>query len=102
MCELLAKMADLNEVLVAVAFVIGALLEYFPVLGQWEMWKKALLDAGIGLILPLGAFFIGVAQACWAMTWGSAEPFVLAGLMAAIAALGGNLTVKGVRAARAK
>ena len=84
MCELLVKVVDQKELLALITFVVGLLLEYFPALGTW---KKGLLDAVVGFTLPTLAFFVGVAQACWLLTWDAAVPFVLAGLLAAGAAL---------------
>ena len=98
MCELLAKMADQTLAWSIIIGIFGILTEYFPILEQWEAWKKASAIAGIGIVLPMGAYFIGVAQACWPAAWGSAEPFVLVALWAVAAAFGGVGSIKGGRA----
>jgi len=90
MCEMLIKLTSKPEILIAVAFVMGLLLEYFPKLKDWEIYVRDLLAAGLAFVLPVGAFFLGAAQNCWGLTWEAATPFVLAGLAAVIAALGGE------------
>jgi len=104
MCEILGMMVDKLEVIVAVAFVFGLLVEWFPKLKEWEAYKKALLGAGISIVVPVGAFLIGSVQGCWPLIWDSALPFVIAGLAAAVASLGGEKAVESKRSysARAK
>jgi len=102
MCEILLTMTEKIEVVMAVAFVIGLLIAWFPKLAGWEAYKKALLGAGISIVVPVGAFFIGVVQGCWPLVWDSALPFMIAGLLAAVAALGGEKAVESKRSYSAR
>jgi len=104
MCEILFTMTEKPEVVMAVAFVLGLLIAWFPKWNEWEAYKKALLGAGISIVVPVGAFFVGAVQGCWPLVWDSALPFVIAGLLAAAAALGGEKAVESKRSysARAK
>jgi len=102
MCEILFTMVEKLEIVVAVSFVIGLLVELFPGFSELEEYKRALIAAGISVVLPVGAFLIGAVQSCWAMNWDSALPFVVAGLAAAVAALGGEKAVGGKRSFSAR
>jgi len=90
MCDILIKMTERPEIMAAVAFVIGLLLEYFPKLTNLEVYQRDLIAAGLAIVLPAGAFLLGGIQSCWLLTWESATPFVVAGLASAAAALGGE------------
>jgi len=90
MCEILVGMTDKAEILVAGAFVLGLLLEYFPKLKDLEVYQRDLIVAGLAIVLPVGAFLLGAIQSCWLLTWEAALPFVLAGLASMVAALGGE------------
>ena len=102
MCEILLTMTEKIEVVMAVAFALGLLIELFPKLAEWEAYKKALLGAGISIVVPVGAFLIGSVQGCWPLIWDSALPFVIAGLAAAVASLGGEKTVESKRSYSAR
>jgi len=78
MCDLFVKLTEQKEIMVAAAFVLGLLLEYFPKLKDWEVYQRDLIVAGLAIVLPVGAFLLG------------ALPFVLAGLTSMVAALGGE------------
>ncbi len=98
MCELFLKMTDQIQVLLAVTFVAGVLLEYFPTWGELPVVKKGLMDALIGLVLPVLGFSIGALQTCWPFTFEAATPFIIAAGWAFLAAIGGNVATKGTRA----
>ena len=90
MCDILVKLTERTEIMVAVAFVFGLLLEYFPKLKNLEVYQRDLIAAGLAIVLPVGAFLLGAIQSCWVMTWEAAIPFVVAGLASMVAALGGE------------
>lgn len=90
MCEILVKLTEQAEIMIAIAFVLGLLLEYFPKLKDLEVYQRDLIAAGLAIVLPVGAFLLGVVQSCWLLTWEAALPFVLAGLVSMVAALGGE------------
>jgi len=90
MCDLFVKLTEQKEIMVAAAFVLGLLLEYFPKLKDWEVYQRDLIVAGLAIVLPVGAFLLGAVQGCWLLTWDAALPFVLAGLTSMVAALGGE------------
>jgi len=93
MCDMLSVLMDKVEILVAVAFVMGLFLEYFPRLKDLEVYQRDLIAAGLAIVLPVGAFLLGAVQSCWGFTWEAATPFVVAGLAAMVAALGGERVV---------
>lgn len=90
MCDILIKLTERAEIMVAVAFVLGLFLEYFPKLKDLEVYQRDLVAAGLAIVLPVGAFLLGAVQSCWLLTWEAALPFVLAGLASMVAALGGE------------
>lgn len=101
-CDYFSKLAVDTELFTVLAFIWGIVQEYFTIISQWTKLQRALLQAGIALVLPLAGYFLGYFLGCWPVTWDTVAPYIIVAVKVAAAVLGGSATTVAGRSVATK